>query len=51
MLLSPYKRTTWLERHRGLLVLFDGADRTLVLETTQRLMAQGAAIAAQRSGG
>jgi hypothetical protein len=51
MLLSPYRRTTWLERHRGLLVLFDGADRALVLETTQRCVAEGAAAAAQRSGG
>ena len=47
MLLSPYRAPTWLERHRGLIVMFDGADRAEVLETARRCVAQ----ATGRSGG
>ena len=46
MLLSPYRVPSWLERHRGLIVMFDGANRAEVLETARRLVADAAATAA-----
>ena len=46
MLLSPYRVPSWLERHRGLIVMFDGAKRAEVLETARRLVADAAATAA-----
>ena len=45
MLLSPYRVPSWLERHRGLIVMFDGANRAEVLETARRLVADAAATA------
>lgn len=45
MLLSPYRVPSWLDRHRGLIVMFDGANRAEVLETARRLVADAAATA------
>lgn len=30
-LVSPFARKSWLDRHRGILLLFDGADRAQVV--------------------
>lgn len=30
-LVSPFARKSWLDRHRGLIVMFDGADRDAVV--------------------
>jgi hypothetical protein len=30
-LVSPFTRRTWMDRHRGVLVFFDGADRDQVI--------------------
>jgi hypothetical protein len=38
-LVSPFARRTWLDRHRGVLVMFDGADRDAVVAELERRMA------------
>jgi hypothetical protein len=35
-LVSPFARPTWLDRHRGILLLLDGADRAAVVAFLQR---------------
>lgn len=39
-LLSPFARPSWLDRRRGFLLLFDGADREQVVAELQRRMAE-----------
>ncbi|HUS65129.1 MAG TPA: hypothetical protein VMZ28_11325 [Kofleriaceae bacterium] len=35
-LVSPFARPSWLDRHRGFLLLFDGADRDAVVAELRR---------------
>lgn len=35
-LVSPFARPSWLDRHRGFLLLFDGADRDAVVAELER---------------
>lgn len=42
-LLSPFARPTWLDRHRGLIVLFDGADRDRVVTLLRDRIGHGGA--------
>jgi hypothetical protein len=35
-LVSPFARRSWLDRHRGFLLLFDGADRDAVVAELRR---------------
>lgn len=37
-LVSPFARKSWLDRHRGFLLLFDGADRGAVIGELRRYM-------------
>ena len=41
-LVSPFTRRSWLDRHRGLLLLFDGADRDAVVAELRRRMGENA---------
>lgn len=40
-LVSPFARKSWLDRTRGFLLLFDGADRQAVVAELRRRMGQG----------
>ena len=41
-LVSPFARKSWLDRSRGFLLLFDGADRQAVVDELRRRMEGGA---------
>ena len=40
-LVSPFARKSWLDRSRGFLLLFDGADRQAVVAELRRRMGEG----------
>jgi hypothetical protein len=40
-LVSPFAKKSWLDRSRGFLLLFDGADRQAVVAELRRRMAEG----------
>ena len=40
-LVSPFARKSWLDRSRGFLLLFDGADRQAVVAELERRMGEG----------
>jgi len=43
-LVSPFTKAHWLDRHRGLVLLFDGADRDEVIEQLRRRIEQARPI-------
>lgn len=46
-LVSPFSRPHWMDRHRGVVVFFDGAERELVISLLrERTRPDGAASAA-----
>ncbi|MCG8423037.1 MAG: hypothetical protein MJE77_34470 [Proteobacteria bacterium] len=46
-LLSPFARKNWLDRHRGMLIMFDGTDRQTVIDVLRERMGQ---LATDREG-
>ncbi len=40
MLLSPFARPTWLDRYRGVLVMFDGGDRDAIVAAARARLAR-----------
>jgi hypothetical protein len=40
-LVSPYARPRWLDRYRGLVIYFDGAERTAVVRALESRLAPG----------
>jgi hypothetical protein len=40
-LVSPFARRSWLDKSRGFLLLFDGADRSAVVAELRRRIAEG----------
>lgn len=41
-LVSPFARPSWLDRYRGIIVMFDGADRAQVIAIVRERMAHAA---------
>jgi hypothetical protein len=46
-LVSPFARPSWLDRHRGIVVLFDGGDRERIIALLRERVAAGGAASAQ----
>lgn len=43
-LLSPFARKSWLDRHRGVLLRFDGCDRQAVVAILRERMGEGEGV-------
>jgi len=43
LLVSPFARPSWLDRYRGMVVMFDGGDRAAIVAAVRARFGEGAA--------
>ena len=43
LLVSPFARPSWLDRYRGMVVMFDGGDRAAIVAAVRARIGEGAA--------
>ncbi len=43
LLVSPFARPSWLDRYRGMVIMFDGGDRAAIVAAVRARIGEGAA--------